>query len=76
VQAELSSMKQAVAATPADPITRPGEGIGIYSPGFRALGEIGELVSESVGESPPPEAATDQRCVLFLSAKSSLPGEP
>jgi len=51
VQAELSSMKQAVAATPADPITRPGDGIGIYSPGFKALGEIGELVSQLV--APP-----------------------
>eukprot|EP00775_Hariotina_reticulata_P010681 gene10681-10840_t len=47
VQAELSSMQQAVAATPADPITKPGEGLGVFSPGFKALGEIGQLVAGS-----------------------------
>jgi hypothetical protein len=42
---ELQLLAQVVEATPDDVITRPGEGIGIYSPGHKHLAEIGLLVS-------------------------------
>ncbi|KAF8058948.1 hypothetical protein HT031_005516 [Scenedesmus sp. PABB004] len=38
--AEARALAAAVAATPPDPVTRPGPGLGIYSPGFNALGRI------------------------------------
>jgi hypothetical protein len=41
---ELQLLAQVVDATPDDVITRPGEGIGIYSPGHKHLAEIGLLV--------------------------------
>lgn len=42
---ELSLLKQVVSDTPPDPLTKPGEGIGIYSPGYKRLGDIEVLVS-------------------------------
>lgn len=44
LQSELSALQSAVSALPDDPHTRPGDGIGIYSPGFRRLGQIQVLV--------------------------------
>jgi hypothetical protein len=43
--AEVSRLASAVLRTQRDPITRPGEGIGIYSSGFKRLGKIALLVS-------------------------------
>eukprot|EP00878_Enallax_costatus_P010043 GHUV01010482.1.p1 GENE.GHUV01010482.1~~GHUV01010482.1.p1 ORF type:complete len:611 (+),score=181.63 GHUV01010482.1:1052-2884(+) len=40
MQSELHALQSAVSALPDDPQTRPGDGIGIYSPGFRRLGQI------------------------------------
>ena len=37
---ELALLRQAVSDTAADPLTKPGEGIGIYSPGYKRLGQI------------------------------------
>lgn len=42
---ELQLLSQVVDATPDDVITRPGEGIGVYSPGHKHLAEISLLVS-------------------------------
>lgn len=44
LQDELALLAQAVEDTPADPITKPGDGIGIYSTGFKTLGQIELLV--------------------------------
>jgi hypothetical protein len=44
MRSELAGLDTAVAATPRDPLTRPGDGIGIYSPGFKRLGQIEQLV--------------------------------
>jgi hypothetical protein len=47
MRTELAGLDAAVAATPPDPITQPGDGIGIYSPGFKRLGQIQQLVSKA-----------------------------
>jgi hypothetical protein len=44
MRTELEGLAAAVAATPPDPTTQPGDGIGIYSPGFKRLGQIEQLV--------------------------------
>lgn len=44
MDAELSGLHAAVDATPEDPVTKPGVGLGIYSTGFKALGQIEALV--------------------------------
>jgi hypothetical protein len=46
---ELAGLDAAVAATPVDPLTKPGDGIGIYSPGFKRLGQIEQLVRPAGG---------------------------
>lgn len=43
--AELQALSAAVDATPPDVVTRPGEGLGVPSPGFKALGRMELLVS-------------------------------
>jgi hypothetical protein len=43
--AELQALSAAVDATPRDVVTRPGEGLGVPSPGFKALGRMELLVS-------------------------------
>lgn len=53
---ELELLAQVVEATPDDVITRPGEGIGIYSPGHKHLAEIGLLVNCADVFSRLPEA--------------------
>ncbi|KAF6254659.1 hypothetical protein COO60DRAFT_1642164 [Scenedesmus sp. NREL 46B-D3] len=45
MRGELVGLDGAVAATPADPITKPGDGLGIYSPGFKRLGQIEQLTA-------------------------------
>eukprot|EP00879_Flechtneria_rotunda_P002107 GHRR01002288.1.p1 GENE.GHRR01002288.1~~GHRR01002288.1.p1 ORF type:complete len:734 (+),score=249.35 GHRR01002288.1:60-2261(+) len=47
MQGEVSLLKQAVQQTPQDPITQPGDGIGIYSPGFKRLGQIELLFAQA-----------------------------
>lgn len=42
---ELQALSAAVEATPADVVTRPGEGLGVPAPGFKALGRMELLVS-------------------------------
>lgn len=44
---ELQLLSQVVEATPDDVITRPGEGIGVYSPGHKHLAEIELLVGDT-----------------------------
>lgn len=41
---EVELLAQVAANTPADAITRPGEGIGVYSPGYKHLTDIELLV--------------------------------
>jgi hypothetical protein len=42
---EIKSLEQVVKGTPADVKTRPGEGLGVPSPGFKHLGQMEVLVS-------------------------------
>jgi hypothetical protein len=42
---EISQLSVAVNNTPGDVKTRPGEGLGVPSPGFKALGREEMLVS-------------------------------
>ncbi|WIA39815.1 hypothetical protein OEZ86_005868 [Tetradesmus obliquus] len=67
--AELAGLDAAVAATPRDPFTQPGDGIGIYSPGFKRLGEIESLVAHAradVLDSRWQPAAKKLRQALFI----------
>jgi hypothetical protein len=43
---EIDLLAQAVSSTPHDVKTRPGEGLGVPSPGFKALGREEVLVSK------------------------------
>jgi hypothetical protein len=45
MDAEIKQLEQVVQATPADVKTRPGEGLGVPSPGFKHLGQMEVLVS-------------------------------
>lgn len=42
---EIKQLDQVVKATPDDVKTRPGEGLGVPSPGFKNLGQMEVLVS-------------------------------
>ncbi|GAB4824072.1 hypothetical protein N2152v2_011118 [Parachlorella kessleri] len=46
-QAELDLVKEAMASLPPDLMTRPGQGVGIYSPGYNDLGRMAVLVAEA-----------------------------
>jgi hypothetical protein len=45
---ELQLLAQVVDATPDDVITRPGEGIGVFSPGHKHLAQIELLVRDKL----------------------------
>lgn len=45
MQQEVELLSQAVNNTPDDVKTRPGEGLGVPSPGFKHLGQMEVLVS-------------------------------
>lgn len=45
--AELQALSAAVDATPRDVVTRPGEGLGVPSPGFKALGRMELLAARA-----------------------------
>jgi tetratricopeptide (TPR) repeat protein len=46
-EAELGLLQRAVAALPPDVTTRPGQGVGIYSPGYQGLGPMAVGVAKA-----------------------------
>jgi hypothetical protein len=67
---ELQLLARVVDATPDDVVTRPGEGIGVYSPGHKHLAQIELLVRNAMDFTIVTATVTvwyDCHCMYYCS---------